>query len=514
MLLITFLLVIFSFALLYKHYNNRSNLYLIGIILTWSLSLFALIIYLNSLNYYYNIANRLFNIPSSIWRFLSFLDMDIDRSVRFLNLGAMMFPYFLIGFSIYFTHLKIRLPYRTLLIILIIIPLIQIFYYDNYFYKLLFPYLIQMGSSTFKVFNQYLQLFFRFINLSYICVSFYLLIIYYIKYPKIKFIRNNILYTILSLIPVIIIYVFMFSWLPMHLVRVSLIPGFFNYVVPDLNKYILLFNIFPYIVFVALLFLLISIYKYNAIDTYYKQQTHSINHSINEASLGIKAMTHSIKNHLLAIQTEAHFLSEKYPLDPETVTSLSLITASCTHAFESINRAAEQLKVVKVDLKIQSCYEPLQLLLKRLDHTTMSSKLTIHTCPLIPSAYLDSYYFSEALYNIVDNAFDAIKQTSDGYVHISLNQVEHFAVFSISDNGCGMSEDTLNSLFTPFHSTKNALSNWGIGLSYCHKIISAHAGMIQVESKVGVGTTFEIMVPTLHTAHKEVTSWKKKLLKL
>jgi signal transduction histidine kinase len=297
----------------------------------------------------------------------------------------------------------------------------------------------------------------------------------------------------------------------MHFISPTLIPNFFRYVVPDLNKYILLFNIFPYIVFVSLVFLLISIYKYNAIDTHYKFHTHYINHSINEASLGIKTMTHSIKNHILAIQNEAHFLAEKYSADEDAATSLRLITESCSHAFESINKASEHLKVIHVDLRIQSCYDPIELMLKRLTSSSVASKLVVHIGTPVPTAYLDIYYFSEALYNIVDNAFDAIKQKPDGYVHLSLNQVEHFAVISISDNGCGMSEEALSSLFTPFHSTKSSLSNWGVGLSYCHKIIDAHAGAIHVESKLGIGTTFEIMIPTTSHGQKETALWEKKL---
>ncbi len=64
----------------------------------------------------------------------------------------------------------------------------------------------------------------------------------------------------------------------------------------------------------------------------------------------------------------------------------------------------------------------------------------------------------------------------------------------ITDTGCGMNEETLARLFSPFFTTKP----WGtgLGLSICHRIIDEHQGFMQIESAHRKGTTFKIYLRT------------------
>jgi len=64
----------------------------------------------------------------------------------------------------------------------------------------------------------------------------------------------------------------------------------------------------------------------------------------------------------------------------------------------------------------------------------------------------------------------------------------------IADTGCGISEENLPKIFDPFFTTKEA-SGTGLGLSVSYGIINSHGGIIEVESTVGVGTTFTIKLP-------------------
>jgi len=64
---------------------------------------------------------------------------------------------------------------------------------------------------------------------------------------------------------------------------------------------------------------------------------------------------------------------------------------------------------------------------------------------------------------------------------------------SISDQGVGISPGNLDKIFDPYFTTKDAGS--GLGLAICYSIIEKHAGHIEVESKLGVGTTFRIYLP-------------------
>jgi two-component system NtrC family sensor kinase len=69
------------------------------------------------------------------------------------------------------------------------------------------------------------------------------------------------------------------------------------------------------------------------------------------------------------------------------------------------------------------------------------------------------------------------------------------AEISITDTGCGISEENLQRIFDPFFTTKGVGKGTGLGLSVSHGTIKAHGGEVAVESTEGVGTQFRIYLP-------------------
>jgi signal transduction histidine kinase len=66
---------------------------------------------------------------------------------------------------------------------------------------------------------------------------------------------------------------------------------------------------------------------------------------------------------------------------------------------------------------------------------------------------------------------------------------------SIGDTGVGITEESRKRIFEPFFTTKRIGEGTGLGLAICKKIIKEHAGRLDVESQVGKGSTFYILVP-------------------
>lgn len=97
-----------------------------------------------------------------------------------------------------------------------------------------------------------------------------------------------------------------------------------------------------------------------------------------------------------------------------------------------------------------------------------------------------------ALLNIVINAVEAMEEQL-GQLSITLQQHHHNAVLTISDNGCGISEENISRLFEPYFTQKR--NGVGLGLTFTLNILQAHKANIEVTSQISKGTSFIITFP-------------------
>jgi putative PEP-CTERM system histidine kinase len=110
----------------------------------------------------------------------------------------------------------------------------------------------------------------------------------------------------------------------------------------------------------------------------------------------------------------------------------------------------------------------------------------------VPPVLVDREQLQSVVTNLVLNARDAVGP--GGRIQVRTEHRGSRVVLSVADNGCGMTETFLReSLFRPFQSTKK--KGLGIGLFQSKAIVQAHGGGMHVESEVGKGTTFSVMLP-------------------
>ncbi len=123
--------------------------------------------------------------------------------------------------------------------------------------------------------------------------------------------------------------------------------------------------------------------------------------------------------------------------------------------------------------------------------SSSKAKITKHL-NAVPKTMLDPEQFRKVVLNLVLNAQDAVGDR--GEIRVETDQHNGWASLKITDNGCGMSPEFLSrSLFRPFQTTKK--KGLGIGMFHTKMIVEAHRGKIEVESKLGQGTTFCILLP-------------------
>jgi signal transduction histidine kinase len=73
---------------------------------------------------------------------------------------------------------------------------------------------------------------------------------------------------------------------------------------------------------------------------------------------------------------------------------------------------------------------------------------------------------------------------------------EEGAIVEVIDTGQGIARSELSKIFEPFYTTKPPGRGTGLGLSICYSIVREHGGRIEVESEVGTGSTFRVLLPT------------------
>lgn len=123
----------------------------------------------------------------------------------------------------------------------------------------------------------------------------------------------------------------------------------------------------------------------------------------------------------------------------------------------------------------------------------------------LPEIWFDPAGIHHACLNILVNAVDAVEPRS-GRVTITTSRYsgaprnprqtrpEELLAINISDNGAGISESELERIFQAFHSTKGHQGT-GLGLAVSRKIVEEHQGAIDVQSQIGAGSTFTIILP-------------------
>jgi two-component system NtrC family sensor kinase len=100
---------------------------------------------------------------------------------------------------------------------------------------------------------------------------------------------------------------------------------------------------------------------------------------------------------------------------------------------------------------------------------------------------------NQVFMNLLVNAAHAIE--GQGEIRVRTWQENDTIYASVSDSGCGISEENQKHIFEPFFTTKQVGKGTGLGLSISYDIIKKHHGEILVESQVGKGTTFTVILP-------------------
>ena len=125
----------------------------------------------------------------------------------------------------------------------------------------------------------------------------------------------------------------------------------------------------------------------------------------------------------------------------------------------------------------------------------------------VPDIMMDARQMEQVIINITNNAVFAMKEALGNGEHVGVYRKGELTVGSryhsdkgcveifITDTGVGISKNDLRKIFDPFFTTRKDGKGTGLGLSISYGIVKMHDGSIEVESEIGKGTTFRILLP-------------------
>jgi len=119
-------------------------------------------------------------------------------------------------------------------------------------------------------------------------------------------------------------------------------------------------------------------------------------------------------------------------------------------------------------------------------------RLRLSLSPLKPFP-MDPDQIRQVVWNMVLNAIQALE--GKGSLAVETGRAQGLAFFKVRDTGPGIPEPALARIFKPFHTTKP--QGTGLGLAIADRIVKAHGGRIEVDSRPGEGTSFTVLLPSI-----------------
>jgi len=160
-----------------------------------------------------------------------------------------------------------------------------------------------------------------------------------------------------------------------------------------------------------------------------------------------------------------------------------------------LNFSRDKTFVIRDVTVKDTLFETIKLL--QLQEKYRSFKISTDIKDNLPSVSADEGQLRQVFLAIMINAFEAMASES-GALDISatdgMDGNTRVVRIAFKDNGCGIPKENLSKIFTTFFTTKGNMRT-GLGLSICYGIVTQHGGRIEVESKVGSGSIFTVILP-------------------
>ena len=230
-----------------------------------------------------------------------------------------------------------------------------------------------------------------------------------------------------------------------------------------------------------------------------------LQHAQKMEAVGLMAggIAHDFNNLLLVMLVYAEMLREDYGADEARLPSIVEIVQSIERAqgltrqlLAFSRRQASEASVVNMGEVVTGIHSMLRRMLSaNIEMVTVTSE---DLWPVL----VDKGQIEQVMMNLAVNARDAMPSGGRFAVEIENRIIANqemppgdYVAMRISDTGVGIEPEHVSRIFDPFFTTKERGRGTGLGLSTCYGIVTQAGGSLTVDSKIGVGTTFQVLLP-------------------
>lgn len=239
---------------------------------------------------------------------------------------------------------------------------------------------------------------------------------------------------------------------------------------------------------------------------------HEINNPIQFIQGNMRILTEAMENILPIIDKHAEEHPDfkvarlNYPVFRQHITTLlkdmsngTVRIADIVRDLKKFARAEEGSFNDQVDVN-----EAIQSSLRLVHNKIKRHKIVCELDPELPKITGSTSKIEQVIVANLINAAEALSDRQDGTIRVSTyrNPQGNLIIVSIGDNGPGMTEEVKNRLFDPFFTTKQKTGGMGLGLSVAYGIIKDHRGTIEIDTKLGEGTTLRYVFPAQGARHE------------
>ncbi len=212
--------------------------------------------------------------------------------------------------------------------------------------------------------------------------------------------------------------------------------------------------------------------------------------AVGELSAGI---AHEIRNPLVAITNSVSLLMDETSISEEGKQLLEIVKEETHHLAAIVDDFLQFAKPKKPTYQEEDINQLIRDVIKRYkDCQEKNIQWVEELDESVPNIHVDRHQIQQVLTNLMLNSIDAMED--NGILTIKTEKpVDNRIKITITDSGAGIAQEELSKIFQPFYSTKE--KGTGMGLAICRRIINNHYGDILVDSELGMGSTFTILIP-------------------